>query len=72
MRAASRQIEVCNLPFKSAILTLILLDAIPAMLLIRLAISIFALTLLGLAFSLSSAQSGQNGSGVEAATFSQR
>ncbi|HXX08930.1 MAG TPA: hypothetical protein VEJ43_12785 [Pseudolabrys sp.] len=30
------------------------------MLLIRLAISIFALTLLGLAVSLSSAQSGQN------------
>jgi hypothetical protein len=32
-------------------------DAIPAMLLIRLAISIFALTLLGLAISLSAAQS---------------
>jgi hypothetical protein len=35
------------------------LDAIRVMLLIRLAISIFALTLLGLAFSLSSAQSQQ-------------
>jgi hypothetical protein len=33
------------------------LDAVRAMLLIRLAISIFALTLFGLAFSLSSAQS---------------
>jgi hypothetical protein len=36
---------------------IILSDAIPAMLLIRLAISIFALTLLGLAISLSAAQS---------------
>jgi hypothetical protein len=42
------------------------------MLLIRLAISIFALTLLGLAFSLSSAQSRQNGSNIEPAMFSQR
>jgi hypothetical protein len=71
LRAASRRIEVRNLPFKLAILTFILLDSIPAMLLIRLAISIFALALLGLAFSLSSAQSGQNGRGAEAATFSQ-
>jgi hypothetical protein len=37
--------------------TIILSDAIPAMLLIRFAISIFALTLLGLAVSLSIAQS---------------
>jgi len=35
-------------------------SAIRAMLLIRLAISIFALTLLGLAVSLSAAQSGQD------------
>ena len=35
-------------------------DANRAMILIRFAISMFALTLLGLAISLSSAQSGQN------------
>ena len=38
---------------------IILSDAIPAMLLIRFAISIFALMLLGLAVSLSTAQSEQ-------------
>jgi hypothetical protein len=42
------------------------------MVLIRLAISIFALTLLGLAFSLNSAQSGQNGPGAQAPTISHR
>ncbi|HET7192495.1 MAG TPA: hypothetical protein VFI98_11380 [Pseudolabrys sp.] len=42
------------------------------MLLMRLAISILALTLLGLAFSLNSAQSGQNGPGVEAPAISYR
>ncbi|HXZ45358.1 MAG TPA: hypothetical protein VEH02_01345 [Pseudolabrys sp.] len=40
--------------------TLALSGAIGAMLLIRLAISIFALSLLGLAVSLNAAQSGQD------------
>jgi hypothetical protein len=52
----------------SGLSTIIPSDAIPAMLLIRLAISIFALTLLGLAVSLSTAQSGQETNVVEAAT----
>jgi hypothetical protein len=42
------------------------------MLLIRLAISIFALTLLGLAFSLNSAQSQQDNRPAEAAAFIHR
>jgi hypothetical protein len=46
------------------------LDAIRVMLLIRLAISIFALTLLGLAFSLSSAQSQQEIQSPEVTIFS--
>ncbi|HKS86549.1 MAG TPA: hypothetical protein VJR71_13795 [Pseudolabrys sp.] len=41
------------------------------MILIRLAISIFALTLVGLAFSLNAAQSSQSGNTVEAQLFSQ-
>ena len=44
-------------------------DAITAMLLIRFAISIFALTLLGLAISLSVAQSEQEASAAKAATL---
>jgi hypothetical protein len=44
-------------------------DAIPAMLLIRFAISIFALTLLGLAISLSAAQSEQETIPAQAATL---
>ena len=43
----------------SRLSAIILSDAIPAMLLIRFAISIFALMLLGLAVSLSTAQSEQ-------------
>jgi hypothetical protein len=42
------------------------------MLLIRLAISIFALTLLGLAFSLNAAQSNQNDPIADTATFTHR
>ena len=45
-------------------------DTIGAMLLIRLAISIFALTLLGLAFSLSTAQSQQNNRAAETGMLS--
>jgi hypothetical protein len=48
---------------------IILSDAIPAMMLIRFAISIFALTLLGLAISLSAAQSEQETNPARAATF---
>ena len=47
----------------------ILSDAIPAMLLIRFAISIFALMLLGLAVSLSTAQSEQESNAARTATF---
>ena len=46
-------------------------DTVRAMILIRFAIGMFALTLLGLAFSLSAAQSEQNTQG-EAAVLSQR
>jgi hypothetical protein len=53
----------------SALSAIILSDAIPAMLLIRFAISIFALTLLGLAISLSVAQSEQEASAAKAATL---
>jgi hypothetical protein len=53
----------------SGLSTIILLDATPAMLLIRFAISIFALTLLGLAISLSVAQSEQETSAAKAATL---
>jgi len=49
----------------------ILEDAVRAMILIRFAIGMFALTLIGLAISLSAAQSGQN-TRVEAAVLSQR
>ena len=49
--------------------TIILWDAIPAMLLIRFAISIFALTLLGLAISLSVAQSEQETDSAQAETL---
>jgi hypothetical protein len=42
------------------------------MLLIRLAIGIFALTLLGMAFSLSSAQSQQESQAAEAASLIRR
>jgi hypothetical protein len=42
------------------------------MLLIRLAISIFALTLLGLAFSLNAAQSEQNDRIADTATLTHR
>ena len=49
--------------------TIILSDAIPVMLLIRFAISVFALTLLGLAISLSVAQSEQETDAVNAATL---
>ena len=42
------------------------------MLLIRLAISIFALTLLGLAFSLNAAQSEQNDRADQTATLTHR
>src|SRR4029079_4950902 len=48
---------------------IILSDAIPAMMLIRFAISIFALTLRGLAISLSAAQSEQETNPARAATF---
>jgi hypothetical protein len=48
---------------------IILSDTVPAMLLIRLAISIFALTLLGLAISLSSAQSEQDTTAATDATL---
>jgi hypothetical protein len=48
---------------------IVLSDAIPAMMLIRFAISIFALTLLGLAISLSAAQSEQETNAARAATF---
>jgi hypothetical protein len=44
-------------------------DAIPAMMLIRFAISIFALTLLGLAISLSAAQSEQETNAARGATL---
>jgi hypothetical protein len=47
-------------------------NAIRAMLLIRLAISIFALTLLGLAFSLNAAQSEQNDRIADTATLTHR
>ena len=50
----------------------ILSDAIPAMLLIRFAIGIFALTLLGLAISLSAAQSEQDTNRARAATLIHR
>jgi hypothetical protein len=53
----------------SGLSAIILSDAIPAMLLIRFAISIFALTLLGLAISLSVAQSEQEASAAKAATL---
>jgi hypothetical protein len=53
----------------SGLSTIIPLDAIPAMLLIRFAISVFALTLLGLAISLSVAQSEQETDAVKAATL---
>ena len=53
----------------SALSAIILSDTIPAMLLIRFAISIFALTLLGLAISLSVAQSEQEASAAKAATL---
>jgi hypothetical protein len=46
------------------------LDVIRVMLIIRLAISMFALTLLGLAFSLSSAQSQQENQPAEAVIVS--
>jgi hypothetical protein len=49
----------------------ILEDAVRAMILIRFAIGMFALTLIGLAISLSAAQSEQN-TRVEAAVLSQR
>jgi hypothetical protein len=45
------------------------MDATPAMLLIRFAISIFALTLLGLALALSAAQSEQETNAAKAATL---
>jgi hypothetical protein len=48
---------------------IILSDAIPAMLLIRFAISVFALMLLGLAVSLSVAQSEDETNAAQAATF---
>jgi hypothetical protein len=48
---------------------IILSDAIPVMLLIRFAISIFALMLLGLALSLSAAQSEQETNAAKAATL---
>jgi hypothetical protein len=53
----------------SGLSAIILSDAIPAMLLIRFAISIFALTLLGLAISLSVAQSEQETNAARAATL---
>ena len=49
----------------------ILEDAVRAMILIRFAIGMFALTLIGLAISLSAAQSEQN-TRIEAAVLSQR
>jgi len=51
--------------------TVIFAGAIHAMILIRFAISMFAITLLGLAISLSAAQSEQN-TPAEAAVLSQR
>jgi hypothetical protein len=53
----------------SGLSAIILSDAIPAMLLIRFAISVFALALLGLAISLSVAQSEQETDAVKAATL---
>jgi len=53
----------------SGLSAIILLDAIPAMLLIRFAISVFALMLLGLAVSLSVAQSEDETNTAQAATF---
>jgi hypothetical protein len=53
----------------SALSAIILSDTIPAMLLIRFAISIFALTLLGLAISLSVAQSEQETNAARAAAL---
>ena len=49
----------------------ILEDVVRAMILIRFAIGMFALTLLGLAISLNAAQSEQN-TGAEATVLSQR
>ena len=53
----------------SGLSAIILSDAITAMLLIRFAISIFALTLLGLAISLSAAQSEQETNAPKDATL---
>ena len=53
----------------SGLSAIILSDAITAMLLIRFAISIFALTLLGLAISLSAAQSEQEANAAKDATL---
>ncbi|MGA9454178.1 MAG: hypothetical protein WBV43_01710 [Pseudolabrys sp.] len=53
----------------SGLSAIVLSDAIPAMLLIRFAISIFALMLLGLAVSMSVAQSEQETNAAQAATL---
>jgi hypothetical protein len=54
---------------RSTAFYIVAMDATPAMLLIRFAISVFALTLLGLALSLSAAQSELEANVAKATTL---